>query len=179
MTYRELQAVLDRMSIAVGAAEAHGWLCGALCVRETYGAPEWLRELAADAGAAAADPTEGQSLLAVHEETLAALRSPDFDFAPLLPGDETALRERVAALASWCDGFLYGIGTAASGREIMKEGDLREFLSDLTDIARAELEAGRSAEAGERDYAELHEFVRAGVQLTWDQLAEAKTHATG
>ena len=37
MTYRELQAILERMDTAVGAAEAHGWLCGALCVRRGYG----------------------------------------------------------------------------------------------------------------------------------------------
>jgi len=180
MTYRELQTALDRMGVAVGAAEAHGWLCGALCARtSSYGAPDWLRELAPEAAAGSSNGASGKALQAVHEETLDALRSPDFTFAPLLPGDDAMLRDRVAALASWCDGFLYGIGTGASGREIMKKGDIGEFLRDLADIARAELEPGRSAEAGERDFTELYEFVCAGVQLVWDELAGAEAHEAG
>ncbi len=180
MTYRELQAVLDRMGVAVGAAEAHGWLCGALCARaSSFGAREWLQELAPEADSGAPNGTSAKALRAVHQETRDALRSPDFAFMPLLPGEDAALRDRVSALASWCGGFLYGIGTGAAGCENMKAGDVGEFLRDLADIARAELEPGRSAEAGESDFTELYEFVRAGAQLAWDELAGVKTHAAG
>lgn len=179
MTLREIQTALDGMGIATGAAEAHGFLCGALCVRNAYDARQWLVDLAEDAGAPAPDRVPPEALLAAHEETVEALGSPDFTFALLLPGDEAALRDCVAALAAWCGGFLYGIGAGAAGREIMQEGDVGEFLRDLTDIARAELEPGRSAEAGEGDFTELVEFVRAGAQLAWDGLAGVRAHAAG
>ena len=174
-----MQSALDGMDVAVNAAEAHGFLCGALCVRKAYDARAWIVDLAEDAGATALERAPPEALLAAHEETLEALRSPDFTFAPHLPGDEAALSNRVAALADWCSGFLYGIGTGASGGEIMKEADIGEFLRDLTDITRVELEHGRSAEAAESDYAELVEFVRAGAQLTWDELAGTRAHAAG
>ncbi|MEX0735581.1 MAG: UPF0149 family protein [Steroidobacteraceae bacterium] len=174
-----MQAALDGIGIATGAAEAHGFLCGALCVRNAYDARQWLVDLAEDAGVPAPDCAPPETLLAAHEETVEALGSPDFTLALFLPVDDAALRDRVAALASWCGGFLYGIGAGAAGREIMKERDVGEFLRDLTDIARAELEPGRSAEAGEGDFTELVEFVRAGAQLAWDELAGKRVHAAG
>ena len=177
MTHREIQSALDGLDIAFDAAEAHGILCGALCVRPAYDVQAWIADLAEDAGAPASDRVPPEGLLAAHEETLDALRSPDFSFSPALPDDDALLSDRVTALGAWCDGFLYGIGSGASGGDIVKEADISEFLRDLTDIARAELEPGRSEEAAEADYAELVEFVRAGVQLTWDVLAGAKAHA--
>jgi hypothetical protein len=168
MTHRELQEVLQRLDSAVGAAEAHGWLCGALCVREGFGAADWLAELADDATGAAG---ELPALRELHAETRDALRSPDFAFAPLLPAEEAPLAERVAALAGWCGGFLYGIGAAGANDAAARTGDVGEILQDLAEISRAELEAGRGADAGEADYAELQEFVRAGAQLAFEELA--------
>ena len=177
MTHADLQAALARMDITVDAAEAHGWLAGALCVRGGYGAKDWLAELAADAGGEHPAPDAG--LEALPAATLAAFRSEDFAFAPLLPADAAPLRERVAALAAWSGGFLYGIGTGASDAAIAKAGDVGEFLRDLADIARAELEPGRTADAGEGDFAELYEFVRAGAQLAFEELEGARAHAQG
>ena len=177
MTHADLAASLARMNITVDASEAHGWLAGALCVRDGYGAKEWLGELAADSDGR--HPPPDADLAAVPAATLAAFRSDDFGFAPLLPDESAPLRDRVAALAAWSGGFLYGIGTGASEAAIAGAGDVGEFLRDLADIARAQLETGRSADAGEGDFAELHAFVRAGAQLAFDELAGARTRAQG
>lgn len=177
MTHAELATSLARMNITVDASEAHGWLAGALCVREGYDAEQWLAELAAGSGDRA--PPPDAELRAVAAGTLAAFHSEGFEFAPLLPEDSTPLRERVAALAAWSGGFLYGIGTGASETAVAKAGDAGEFLRDLADIARAELEPGRSAEAGEGDFAQLYEFVRAGAQLAYDEFQALRSHAKG
>ena len=157
------------------ASEAHGLLCGALCTRAGYGASDWLSELAGDqeVDVSALDPT----LLRLPGEALDALRSPDLEFEPLLPADDLPLAVRVAALAAWCGGFLYGFGAGALKPAALQDKDLGEYLRDLTDIARAELEPGRNAESGEWDFFELVEFVRAGAQLALDGLAEARSHA--
>ena len=165
------------MGATVDAAEAHGWLCGALCTRAGYGAREWLAELAAERAAGAMPPDA--SLRQLPEAVLQAYRSPDFEFEPLLPADDAPLAARVAALAGWCDGFLYGIGTGSPDPSIVRSGEVGEFIRDLADIARAELEPGRIAEEGEADYAELFEFVRAGAQIAYGELATARTHAAG
>jgi len=177
VTHEELQAALSRVDINMDAAEAHGLLCGALCTRESYGAKDWLAELAADQGTAppAADP----ELTRLPGQVLEAFQSPEFAFEPLLPGDDAPLAGRVAALASWCGGYLYGIGTGAPDPATVRSGDVAEYLRDLADIVRAELEPGRSGEAGEGDFFELVEFVRAGAQLAFHALAGARTHAAG
>ena len=177
VTHADLQAALKRMDITVDAAEAHGWLAGALCARKNYGAKEWLAELAADSGGP--HPVPDAAIDALTGETLDAFRADGFEFAPILPADDAPLRERVAALASWCDGFLYGIGTSPSAQSIAQAGDVGEFLRDLSDMTRIELEPGRSADAGEGDFAELFEFVRVGAQLTFEELAQARAHAQG
>jgi hypothetical protein len=177
MTHPDLQAALARVNITIDASEAHGWLAGALCVRDGYGAADWLAELAADSGGVA--PAPAPSLAGVPAETLAALRSDAFEFEPLLPDEGEPLANRVAALAAWSGGFLYGVGTGASEQAIAAAGDVGEFLRDLADIARVELEPGRGADAGEGDFAELFEFVRAGAQLTFDELAGARADAPG
>ena len=177
MTHPELQDALASVNITIDAAEAHGWLSGALCVRRDYGSRDWLAELTADSGGEA--PVAAPPLAQLPAETLAALGSDGFEFAPLLPDDEAPLADRVAALAAWSGGFLYGIGTGASEKALAGASDVGEFLRDLADIARAELEPGRAAEAGEKDFMELVEFVRAGAQLAFVELAAARAHAPG
>ena len=177
MTHDDLQAALARLDIRAGASAAHGRLCGALCTRAGYGAGEWLAELAAEEGVAAPEPDAELRRLPGH--TLDAFRSPEFGFVPLLPADNAPLGDRVGALAQWCDGFLYGIATGAPALARAEGGELGEFLADLADIARAELEPGRAAAEGEADYMELVEFVRAGAQLSFDELARAGADAAG
>jgi hypothetical protein len=177
MNHPDLQAALASMNMTIDPSEAHGWLAGALCARAGYGAREWLAELDADAASEAreTDPV----LRALLDETLAAFRSEEFAFAPLLPDEGAPLGERVAALASWCDGFLGGIGAGISHRSVAEAPEVGEFLGDLADIAHAELEPGRGEDAGEADFAELFEYVRAGAQLAFDELEGARANAQG
>src|SRR5690606_10038392 len=105
-----------------------------LCTREGYGAQDWLADLAAEQGAAvpAADP----QLARMPGQVLEALRSTEFGFEPLLPGDDAPLADRVAALAAWCGGFLYGVGTGSPDPGAVNAGEVGEYLRDLADIAQ-------------------------------------------
>jgi uncharacterized protein len=177
VTHAELQSALAELDIAVDAAEAHGRLTGALCSRAGFGAREWLADLDADRAGPLPEPSP--ELRRLPAWTLEVLESDAFEFEPLVPGEAAPLAERVSALAAWSDGFLYGVGSGAPDPAVLKSGDVGEFLHDLGEIARAELEPGRGSDAGESDYAELFEFVRAGAQLTYDELAGARSNAKG
>ncbi len=156
-------------------SEAHGVLCGALCTRAGYGAADWLGELASERRPVTSAPDP--ELLSLPGQVQDALCSPDLEFEPLLPADDTPLADRVSSLAAWCNGFLYGVGAGALKPDALRDPDLDEYLRDLADISRAELEPGRDGEAGEGDFFELVEFVRAGAQLAFDGLAKARSHA--
>lgn len=171
MTYVQVQAVLDSLGSAVGAAEAHGCLCGALCAREGYTTPEWIAELIEVGSSGRVDEQSQRLLQEFHQATLEALRSQDFEFAPLVPDDEVALDERVEALAAWSGGFLYGIGAGGADRRIAELDDVGEVLQDFSEIARARLDPLETADAGEAAFTELFEYLRAGAQLAFDELA--------
>jgi len=172
-TYAELDRSLGAIASGVEASEAHGCLCGALCAEDAFPATEWAAEvLPDDAGEAAAATLVGL-LSDIRDETLRTLAGEDLDFRPLLPDDERPLDERVRALAAWCGGYLYGLGR--SGLLDKLPGDLGEILQDFSEISRATLATGEAGDDAERNYTELVEFVRASVQLAFEELAPQRS----
>ena len=163
------QALADAGS-SVHAAEAHGCLCGALCVRRNFAYPDWLEEVVPEPPEDDAHPERRAPLAAVYEQTVTALSGTDMEFSPLLPDDDDALEQRVEALGAWCHGFLYGFGSLSSGSRGPLPGDVDEVLADLTQISRVGAVGTEEVEIEESAYAELVEYLRAGTQLVYDEL---------
>ena len=92
----------------------------------------------------------------------------------LLPSDAQSLESRTAALAQWCQGFLYGLGSGSIPDVGGLPGDVGEIVRDLTEITRAGVDDGDGEESNEGAYAELVEFVRVGVQLLFEELAPVR-----
>jgi uncharacterized protein YgfB (UPF0149 family) len=166
--YSELDRSLAAAASGVEASEAHGCLCGALCLDEAFPATEWATEVLPDDAPAEVAASLARLLAEIREGTLGSLAGDDLDFQPLLPEDARPLDERVRALAAWCGGFLYGLGRSGGPGELA--GDLEEILQDFSEISRASLAGDQAGEEAERDYAELVEFVRASVQLAYEEL---------
>lgn len=175
MTHDELARSLTAGGSIVGAAEMHGCISGAACAQAAVRPSDWVADAQAgheDAGRVAA---LRDVLHDVIRQSREVLEGDDMAFAPLLPADESALDERVAALAAWCNGFLYGIGRAGSlGRPAAA---VEEILRDFAEIGRATVGGEDLGEDAERDYAELVEFVRAAVQLAYEELAPLRAAA--
>ena len=112
LAFNEVAQALAAGGSSVHAAEAHGCLCGALCVRSGYRVRRLARRDAS--GARSRLPDRDGPLADLFEQTLRCSRRRDMEFEPLLPDDDVALDERVDALSAWCQGFLYGFGTAAT-----------------------------------------------------------------
>lgn len=166
---------LIRVNPAVAIAEAHGCLCGAVCVVNEYPLARWLDELLDDIGPSS-DPEEiaaAKALLeTLHAETVRAMREDQMDFSPLLPDDDVPLAKRAEALAQWCQGFLFGFGSMSGERRPQLPGEVEEVLRDLTQIARASAGDTEPTEDDEADYTEIVEYVRVSVQVVHDELAE-------
>jgi uncharacterized protein YgfB (UPF0149 family) len=172
VTFPEITRVLETLSATVPAAESHGCLCGALCTAHHYPFDRWLDEIVPDPE----DATEAdrRALDLLFADTVSALRGDQMEFEPLLPDDETTLEQRAAALSQWCQGFLYGFGSGG----VLNPGELppnvEEILRDLTHIGQATVDVAESGEQEEEAYAEVVEYVRAGVQLIHDELEAAR-----
>jgi uncharacterized protein YgfB (UPF0149 family) len=102
----------------------------------------------------------------------------DADFAPLLPDDDTPLRERADALSLWCQGFLYGLGSGTTPDPGKVSSEAGEIIRDLTEITHVGVEADEENEENEAAFAEVVEFVRVGVQLLFVELAPARGEAS-
>jgi uncharacterized protein YgfB (UPF0149 family) len=173
VAFDELDRAFAQVDAPVEPAEAHGSLCGALCAVAGYRLQDWLDEVLPPAAGDRA--LRARNLLGtVFEETAQALGGGEMDFEPLLPDDESALEGRVEALAEWCSGFLYGLGAGQLPSLDSVPGEVGEVLRDFGEIGKAALsdaDQGETEEANEAAFVELVEFVRAGTQLVYEELA--------
>jgi uncharacterized protein YgfB (UPF0149 family) len=171
VTYDELAEALAASNAPAGAAEAHGSLCGTLAAAARFDLDTWVGAILPD-DRGDDDTLRTRNLLAtLAEETQVALTSQDMDFEPLLPDDAQPLLRRVEALAEWCAGFLYGVGTAClSPEDGAVPAAVHEVVSDFGEISRASIDSEESEESNEASYTEIVEYLRAGTQLAYEEL---------
>jgi len=170
-SYTQIQRVLaDERSLA-DAAEAHGTLAGCLCAAIDYRFEDWLLEILPEGRALAATAS---ALRELYGATAGALTGSEMEFELLLPEDAQPIDARTAALAQWCQGFLYGLGSSAIQDASALPGEVGEIVRDLTEITHVAVDSGQSEESNESAYAELVEFVRVGVQLVFEELGSLR-----
>jgi uncharacterized protein YgfB (UPF0149 family) len=179
VSFAELDRLLQSCGSAVGGAEAHGALCGALCATDDYTLDRWVDEIIPDGELESLDAPAREVFLLVYNDTQRALREGQMEFSPLLPEDDVPLEARATALGVWCQGFLYGLGLSGLDPKAKLSADVQEILRDLTHIGRATVDTDALDEESETAYAELFEYLRAGVQLVHDEMTPLRENAAG
>jgi uncharacterized protein len=187
MSYQTLDELLRSVGEIVQLAELHGGICGALAAGGPRAAELWLEDSLDER---AADERDGEaiaagdlpvSLRALMTATWQALDAGEMAFEPLLPEDDAPLEAQVQALALWCHGFLGGLGFAApdvgasapaGAAEAPAPVTIAEIVADFAEIARAGVteEDDRDRSQAEFALAELKEYVRASVQVVFEEL---------
>lgn len=162
-SWDDVDARLRALAAPVTASESHGVLCGLLSMGEPEARAAWLEHVVG--GGTAPEPLDS-----LHDETLRQLDDAVFEFELLLPGDDTDLAERTAAVAEWCGGFAFGVGASRRAQETLPE-DTAEFLADVTEIARASGDDAVGAEDEEGAYTEVIEYLRVGTLLARTECA--------
>lgn len=167
--YAELAQALNAADIELSAAEVHGMITGTVSV------PQARAPGALFFGRRPVTPTpEIENFLrlvaALQEDIRSRLAGVDFEFAPPLPGGGAELPEQVEALAAWSRGYLLGLTAAGVRDPGGLEDETREFLADALRIGEAEMDDDETVEQQEREIAEIVEYLRAGVQLVYDEL---------
>lgn len=159
MVYQTINAAAVQANPQLSAAELHGMATGMLCGNANAQSADWLAEALAGGGALPDD--RRQLLERMFEESRRLLAGDDFEFDLLLPDDETDLEERVTALKSWCQGFLYGVGMAAKEQGL--DSEVREIIHDIGEFTKLDSEA--EGEEDEQAYMEITEYLRAAVLM--------------
>lgn len=192
VTFAEVARALHDLGSSAPAAEGHGCLCGALCIDARYTFERWRDELFGSAEAQAEEApqqadaelqqpdevqrqTDQEPLRLLFSGTAVALDEATEEFALLLPDDDVALEQRTSALAQWTSGFLYGFGTALPHSAATLPPSVDEVLSDFARLAAATVDSDSEPEEQEQAYAELVEYVRAGVWLVYAELTSLRS----
>lgn len=169
--YDDWADFLLHIQAIVTPAELHGMLCGRLSGGQRLSEADWVSAAVQfmDLIDTALDDDNRQRLVLLYEETLANLSDMNRPLDLLLPADELSLRQRIDALAGWCEGFLHGLGASglSGGSELPPE--VAEALRDFAQIAQANMDEDE-AEDNEQYYAELVEYVRVAVLTLFVEL---------
>lgn len=175
LDYEQLEQQLQAAGAPLGAAEAHGLLCGLAGAGAALLPRLWRDEALADCDPADLRVGECKTALeSLYRETAAALEGPGLEVRPLLPADDRPLAERSGALAAWCQGFLYGLGLSGVSEDRLSP-DSQEALHDLGQLA-AKAGAGHDAdESEEAALAELTEFAWVAFMLIFHDLRQEST----
>ena len=174
--HNELDALLKSCGSSWNAGQAHGLLCSRLSLAGAEGASRWIVQVLADADADAAErgacEEELDALCAATWQQLVERQS---EFNLLLPDDEDSPSVRTEVMAQWCEGFLHGLVAEKHSEELKKrlaEEPLADIIKDMLEITRATVGDNAEDENIDNDIAELVEYLRVAVQLTYEELAE-------
>jgi len=176
VTFEQLEDLFFTLQIRANPSGFHGFLCGRLSCgavdmqQLVKASSQWLA-MTEEQSEAAEKPLED-----FYEASLSNLEDISFLFQPLLPDDELPLAERLVAVGDWCSNYISGLGDGM-GEAFEVSADGKEALEDLAAIGQISVDFD-SDDDGERDYAELVEYIRIAVQLVFSDLhPELETEA--
>jgi yecA family protein len=173
-----LNDALRRCGAHWDAAQAHGLLSSRLAVAGADAGLDWLQQVLEGTNESDALSSECAAMLnTLFQDTLQQLSERLSEFAPLLPDDSDSASVRAAALAHWCEGFLHGLVSVDHGKalkERLARDPLADIIRDMLQLTRADIDEDSDDETNEVAYAEIVEYVRVAVQLTYEELADLR-----
>jgi len=185
-SFDDIESTLRQAGALSEVAEIHGQLFGLVCVMGDDAAAPWIADALADLKQAdAAISVAAQTLGALADSALEAMKEGDMRLQLLLPDDQSSMDSRADSLGLWCQGFLHGLGVGGSAADreenaqatFWDQEPVREIVADLSEIARAGFAADDDDNEAETAYAELVEFVRVSVQLLYEELRILRSDA--
>ena len=163
--FDELSDHLVEQGSEVSPSEIHGCLTGLLTGGLTAQAERGLDALMQTTDVMPHGELADR-VMELYTVTDAALKDEEFSFFPLVPDDETEIEIRVAALASWCSGFLTGLAYA-NAQDISApaewSSDGKEILEDIALFAQATVDEDLSEDESEGSFVEIFEYLRFAI----------------
>ena len=179
LDFETVDQALHHAEAGINACESHGILCGLLCAQQPFDLQMWLLHTLIGSHEENPTVTETRALLAqLAQIAIQQLNDADYGFTLLLPDDEHALQTRTLAVSQWCQGFLEGLRLAGVAHPETLPGDAGEVMGDLLEISKTARFQVEDSNDNEADFAELIEFLRAGIRLVYEELHATPAHLT-
>jgi yecA family protein len=172
----ELDALLKGCGSSWNAGQAHGLLCSRVSLAGADGASRWIAQVLGDATSDLAQRAECEEMLdALCATTWQQLVDRQSEFNLLLPDDQDPASVRTEVMAQWCEGYLHGLVAEKHSEDLKKrlaEEPLADIIKDMLEITRATVGDDDDNNIIDNDLAELVEYLRVAVQLTYEELAD-------
>jgi uncharacterized protein len=169
LSFEAINEALAISSSPIQAAEAHGLICGIICVSPENITSSWQKLILGS-------ETNTQSLQILQDlyiESLKQISEFSFEFALTLPNDNLDINIRTEALGLWCQGFLTGLRQAKTPIENGASEEVIDALNDLTEIAQVNSGNIEESPEDETAYMELVEYVRLVALMIFHELKTA------
>jgi uncharacterized protein YgfB (UPF0149 family) len=168
VTFEQLEELFFTLKINASPSGFHGFLCGRLCC-DAVGIKELVLATSGWLALSEAQAEEAESIFeAFYRASISSLEDVSFLFQPILPDDELPLTERLVAVGDWCSNYISGLGDGMD-QAFRLSDDGKEALEDIAAIGQVSVDF-ETDDDGERDYAELVEFIRIAVQVVFSEL---------
>lgn len=172
ISFDDLHNALLSADSMTEVAEAHGTLCGMICINGQADTNKWLALIFENQDPQNIQLEESrQTLLKLQEITQQKLTNHNYDLNLMIHADSMPLNIRIEDLSLWCQGFLFGLSIAGLTDISKLPTDASEILQDMSDISKAGYGAGEDDdEENEIAFSEIIEYVRMGVYVIFNTL---------
>jgi len=188
MNYTSINHALTHLGLLTDSSEVHVILSGLLCANSHMDIQNWFKAIIAcgesqteeSANDIISFPDDITDLLtALYKQTLRQLNNEEFGFQPLLLDDDESLADRATALSSWCEGFLYGLGTGSDSQLDFTKipENAQEIITDYAQLARATHHLDEDNDTSDTDseedevaYNTLVDYVCISTALLYEEL---------
>jgi uncharacterized protein YgfB (UPF0149 family) len=186
LNFNLISDALRQLKSTNSASEAHGVMCGFICLGHRSDALSWWQFVAGEVPERVArENTQSQPLFELYRYSWQSITQMDHQFELLLPGEDVSLNDRAEALGDWCHGFLLGLGLAGLVLDNDIYQELRDALLHISEISNIDYDRIDVTDEEKLAFFEVREYMRFATlalyaQLTGHKLAEsALLHSSG
>ena len=167
-------AMADGQLEAVELSECHGAACGLICRHPASQPDTFLGMLDTLELLKNPDHSLAAQLAELYRATVSQIDDEQLRLVIWLPDDEEPLEERTEALAHWCTCFLAGLGSGSEFNDDALSEDVTAALSDIQQIAMAEMTGDGDSEEEEAALIEIVEYIKVVTLMMREELSPPK-----
>ncbi len=168
-TYIEFSRILQKTLPNSNASQIHGLLCGNICAASGH-----ISDILDILPQVKKSKKVRTIVQEIYETSYHQISEFSFEFSLILPTDEADINARAESLGLWCQGFLSGLNQVITLKEMKFSHDVKEALTDMTEIAKVNFGDIVDDDEDETAYFELVEYVRLSVLMIFHELKTEK-----
>ncbi len=188
-SYSRFRDLLNRASAEVTPAEVQGLQFGLLCGSSNFVLEKAhttvIRELfPSTPPSASLTQLLHHSFSLLVNEVQSHATEITFELPLLLPEEDAPFVERLQALCSWCQGFLYGLALSGQSLQQIRSPEAKEAFADILEIAKlppAPADEASDLEEAEEQLMAVMDYVPVAAMVLFTELyhpthTEVPTH---